>query len=418
MEVFDKEIFDKIVKMDEMGASPTTLEIQNMFGMSNRRANTYRQIASHKDDLLKVLAPERVDVDIVSESVKLAKQKQRYQDSNRIERKAFREHARVENAITSLNEAVLKQFAEVDFNVQPQTSQPITKEGTKAIIQFTDAHFNELIDLDGNRYDFKIASQRMREFAKEAKRYCKANGVDEVLLALTGDMINSDRRLDEKLNMSTNRTNACLLATKLIQLFIQDLLTDIEHIDVTYVTGNESRVMEFGFSDIVITDNYDTNIFNMLTLVFEGVKRVKFLRGNPVENVVTVNGKNVLLLHGTTLGQAPQANLQKLFGKYALNGIKLDYAIFGHIHFANITDLYARSASLSGGNSYSDYGLGLASKASQNIHFIKKDGTINNVRVELQQADNEGYDIEYYLDAYDVKPANNSYKGIRQISVD
>ena len=253
----------------------------------------------------------------------------------------------------------------------------------------------------------------------EAKRYLAANNCDDVLLALTGDMLNSDRRLDEKLNMATNRTNACMLATKLIQQFILDLLKNVNKIDVTYVTGNESRVMEFGFSDIVITDNYDTNIFNMLTLVFEGkTDRVNFLRGNPVENIVTINGKNILLLHGTSLGQAPQATIQKLMGKYSQKGIIIDYSIFGHIHFANITDLYARSGALSGGNSYSDYGLALASKASQNIHFIKKDGTINNVRVELQQADNSGYSIETHLDAYDIKPATKMYKGLRQINLD
>lgn len=419
MEIFNKEVLDQIIELNNQGVILTALEIREKFNLSIRKANTYRQIALNKDHLINILAPEKIEDDVISQSVKLAKQKQRYQDSNRIERKTFREHARVENALTALNEAVINQFHEVDFNIQPQISQPTKVEGTKAIIQLTDTHFNELIDLDDNRYDFKIASQRMREYAKEAKRYCTANGVSEVLLALTGDMINSDRRLDEKLNMATNRINACLLATKLIQQFILDLLSDIEKIDVTYVTGNESRVIEFGFSDVVITDNYDTNVFNMLSLTFEGTgDRVKFLRGNPVENVVTLNGKNILLLHGTTLGQAPQANLQKLFGKYSINGTRIDYALFGHIHFANITDLYARSSSLSGGNSYSSYGLSLASKASQNIHFIKKDGTINNVRIELQNVDNEGYDIEHYLDAYDIKPANNSYKDLRLINLD
>ena len=414
---FSKEIFDKIDELEGKGVKVTTGMLEDIFDISNRKAHTYKLIHSNKDILKSILNDESSE-EVIEASVKLAKKTQNLRDTNRIERKLFRDHARIENALEALNEAVLEQFKEVNFNVNPKPSVVKTNEGTKAIIQFTDAHFNELIDLDGNRYDFHIASQRMREFAIESKRYLKANGVTEVLLALTGDLINSDRRLDEKLNMSTNRTNACLLATKLIQQFILDLMEDLEHMDVTYVTGNESRVMEFGFSDIVITDNYDTNIFNMLTLVFEGVESVNFMIGNPIENVVTINGKKFLLLHGTTLGQAPQSNLQKLYGKYALKGIIIDYAIFGHIHFANITDLYARSGSLSGGNSYSDYGLSLASKASQNIHFIKSDGSINNVRIELQQAENEGYDIEKYLDAYDIKPAANKYKGLREISVD
>ena len=39
------------------------------------------------------------DLDIVRENVRLSKQKQKTQDNNRIYNKAFREHARIENAM-------------------------------------------------------------------------------------------------------------------------------------------------------------------------------------------------------------------------------------------------------------------------------------------------------------------------------
>ena len=43
------------------------------------------------------------DHDIIRENVRLSKQKQRAQDKNRIQNKAFREHARIENAIEEYN---------------------------------------------------------------------------------------------------------------------------------------------------------------------------------------------------------------------------------------------------------------------------------------------------------------------------
>lgn len=40
-----------------------------------------------------------VDVELITENVKYKKQTQKFQDTNRIERKAFRENARIENAV-------------------------------------------------------------------------------------------------------------------------------------------------------------------------------------------------------------------------------------------------------------------------------------------------------------------------------
>jgi len=46
------------------------------------------------------LAHLNTDKEIVAELVRVAKQKQAAQDKNRIQNKAFREHARVENAVS------------------------------------------------------------------------------------------------------------------------------------------------------------------------------------------------------------------------------------------------------------------------------------------------------------------------------
>jgi predicted phosphodiesterase len=360
------------------------------------------------------------DGEIVQENAKLYNQKQRYQDSTRISNASLRLYSREHNAIYAQNEAILTEFKNINFNISEVISESTVIDGDQAIIQLADTHFNELVDIEDNQYDFEVAAKRMSLFAAEAKRILGAYGVKKVVLAMTGDMVNSDRRLDEKMSMATNRMTAAMLGTNLIQYFINDLMTQFERMDVVYVTGNESRVNpEFGFSDLVTTDNYDSIIFNMLRLVFHKSKNVNFIEGNPVEQIINVNGKNVLLLHGTTLGQAAQANVQKVVGKYAAKGTIVDYALFGHVHFCNITDLYARSGSLVGSNTYSDYGLGLASKASQNVHLIRKNGTINNFRIELQNTDDvKGYPIQKDLDAYNAKSSSKAYKNYKVIAIE
>ena len=395
MSIISKENYDKLVAVGKF-KKLTIKTIEEALDCSNPTARIWAAIFDGEGELSKIFG----DSDVVLSNVKLAKQKQFQQDKNRIESKAFRDYVRMENALKALNEALIEKLDDVTLNIRkPVSSEPRVVKGDQAVIQLADTHFNELVDLSDNTYDFSIASQRMQLFAAEIKRELRGYDVSHVTLAMTGDMVNSDRRLDEKLNMSTNRASATLIAAELIEYFIADLMEEFDHMDVVYVTGNESRAFEFGFTDMVTTDNYDSIIFNIMEKTFRKVDNVNFIRTNPVETVMKINGKNILMLHGNTLGASAQGNVQKFVGKYANKGINIDYTIFGHIHFSNIGDTFARSGSLVGSNTYSEFGLGLITKPSQNVHIIQKNGTINNKRIELSNTTGyKGYPISDLLD--------------------
>lgn len=342
--------------------------------------------------------------------VKLEKSVQKYRDLNRINNKDKRSLYRITNTLEELNTDLIGQLEVIGKSLKVPKPNIIDK-GTVAVVQISDTHFNELVDLPNNQYDFYVASKRLQKYATEVRQYCSIKNIKKIVIAITGDLINSDRRLDEKLSMSTNRTKATLLAVSLLEYFIMDI-ADIAPIDVAYVTGNESRVAEeYGNTDMVVTDNYDVIIFNMLRILFKGAKYINFIESNPVETVLSINGINLLMLHGTTIGGDSQKKIQQVIGKYSAKGITIDYTIFGHIHFANITDLYARSGSLVGNNAYSDYGINLVTKASQNLHFIKEDGEIQNIRIELDRTTGyEGYPIKDDINAYNAKSASKLYQ--------
>ena len=92
------------------------------------------------------------DVEIIQSNVKLAKQKQSIQDLNRIERKTFREYARVENAIAEYTKHLKEIFDKYKLNTLTKSHKQTTK--AVGVIQFSDVHFNELVDLQHNKYDF------------------------------------------------------------------------------------------------------------------------------------------------------------------------------------------------------------------------------------------------------------------------
>lgn len=341
------------------------------------------------------------DKDLTDYSTHLVKKLQKSNDINRIERKAFRENTRLENALTEYNKELVKELS----SLKPFTIKH-SKVNNKAVgvVQISDAHFNELINIDGNKYDFEIAAQRLKLLADKSKQYFKCIGIKKVLIAFTGDLLNSDRRLDEKLNMATNRAKATLLAFHLLEQFIIDLNLEFNVI-LASVSGNESRASEeMGYSEIIATDNYDFTIFNMLKVAFRQSKGITFIDGDNSEKVINVAGQNILLLHGLSVKGDIEKSIQQMMGKYARKGVIIDYVLIGHIHSARIGDLYARSSGLCGGNAYSDFALNLASRASQNIGIFFENKSHDVMKIDLQITDDvQGYEIIKELESYNAK---------------
>ena len=364
----------------------------------NERHNLGLSIDYFRKKIKRIIRYTLADKEIVEHNVKLSKQRQRGQDLNRIANKSFREFARVENSLIAYNEEIVKLLKTNQFKITiPKDPK---KKGGAMVVQIADTHFNELVDLEHNKYDFEVAAKRLQKFAYYAKKYAEFHGVKNILIAITGDLINSDRRLDEKLSMATNRAKATFLGVHLLKHFIVDL-SEVANISVGCVTGNESRVNEeLGWVDIVASDNYDFTIFEMLRLLLPDIN---FIRGNALELVVEVGGQNVLLIHGHQLGKMDSNRIAKVVAKYSRKGIQIHFIICGHLHETMITDLFARSSSLVGANAYSENSLNLSSRAAQNIYIMKSDGR-HDVRIDLQETEDfKGYDIDKELFAYNTK---------------
>ena len=353
------------------------------------------------------LSPD--DAVILKENVRLAKQKQSAQDLNRIERKAFREFARIENAVGKYNKELVKIFK--DNNLSKLTKKHKSKNGAVGVIQFSDVHFNELVSIPNcNKYDFSIASARCRTFVDKAIKYFKAFDIDNVLLVQSGDLLNSDRRLDELLQMATNRTKATFLAVDIFQQIILHL-NDNFNVSVVSVTGNESRVKkDYGWVNLIATDNYDYTIFQTLKYLFKG-SDINFIDGDPMEKVVNVAGQNLLIIHGHGgIKTGIEKSINQMIGRYGMRGTKIDYIIFGHIHSARIGDLYSRSSSMVGANDYSEKALNLSGRASQNCYIFYENGNRDGIKIDLQNY-GKGYDIDESLAEYNPKSHDKLNQG-------
>lgn len=350
--------------------------------------------------------PEEEDKEILKENVRYKKQTQRFMDTNRIERKAFREHARIENSITEYTKELVSLLQRYNFDIHNSANLIKTKgdHSETLVVQVSDVHFNELVKLENNEYNFKVASKRLAKYAQTIKELYPDETKTNLIIAFTGDLMNSDRRMDELLNQATNRANASILAVDILRGFIADLADWYGGCTCLSVSGNESRLdKEAGNTDFMMTNNYDSNIFNILAMLFKDSQGINFRYGNPVEQLVQIQGKNILFTHGMAFSKNTEVDVQKAFGRYAGYGHVVDYAIFGHLHSPFISDYFARSGSLVGANAYSERKLNVSGRASQNIHVITKDD-IHSTKIDLQNVDGiKGYSFMELDDCYNPK---------------
>jgi transposase-like protein/predicted phosphodiesterase len=356
-----------------------------------------------------------LDTELVQDNVRLAKQKQKAQDLNRIERKSFREHARVENALEEFGIA-LKSLAELHGKELSKVKMPNIKNHNIdriGVIHLTDWHANELIELPHNRFDFTVLAKRAEKLAKEAISIFSNQNINKVVILSTGDMMNSDRRLDELVNQATNRAKAAFLTSHIIKNFILEMRRFF-HVSVVSVLGNESRFnKEMTFSETGLSDNYDFFIFNHLKDIFEAseIKGIEFGSVDKIEEIVKIAGKNWLIKHDFNMSSKDQKSVQSTIGRYSLAGHKIDYMITGHIHETRITDIMARGSSMAGSNTYNENALNLFGSAAQNI-FITDALNIHKITIDLQDTNGyKGYDIIKELEAYNAKSASKSNTG-------
>jgi len=411
-----QEYIDEALELFLDEKIPLTLTQVSKFLHHKYGLEVFMEQDNFRRQLSKLVNRKIADKEIIIENVKLAKSKQKGQDVNRIERKSFREYARVENAITEYAKALLnenRQYGEFlkTININPLVLD-LTRRGV-GVIQITDLHGNELVDLPHNKYDFTILSKRLKLYINKCIKKFRDENIEKVAILFTGDLLNSDRRLDELLNQATNRSKASLLMQHLLTQAILEVRNAGFDITIVSVLGNESRVnKEMTFSNQGLSDNYDFNIIASIKqkLEFANIAGVHWGTIDKVEEVVEIDGLNWLISHDLSKFTDNQQKNQSAIGRYSLQGMKIDFMIAGHIHATNVMGNSARSSSMTGSNSYNEIALNLAGKAQHNC-YIAQDGRIETTVIDLQNTDGiEGYNMIKELEAYNTKSIDKLHR--------
>lgn len=350
--------------------------------------------------------------------IKLAAQKQKQQDlknyANKINRESFRQFNSLEETYTEY----VEQLQKIDlskFEIKPVKTDTGSKTG---ILTIADCHINEIIrpsDSGGNEYDFNIFSKRLKKFITEAINNFKVNNVKNVYVLFLGDLMNSPRRLSERISMNSSLVTASILATS---IFSQMLIELAEHFNITcsFCVGNESRLNDYMDSNrILASENWDYLIFHNLRIMFEN-KNITFITpDNIIQSVVSIPVKDktygALITHGHIFKGIPNnKTIGSILQSYTMQGIKVHSVFMGHFHTASIGDFINISGSVKGGDSWTYNDCGYMTRASQNIYIINDDLSVKGIKIDLQNTNNKGYEIQKELELFNefINPTYNN----------
>jgi len=327
--------------------------------------------------------PEDVEK-LFKELSKVNKQKQRYMDQIRIMRKERRFENRIENVVSGFLEEVESRIER--FIPSKTVPKIIPKTDKVEVIQLSDIHFGEVVDLDTNKYNFEVAEDRLDRLFSESINRCKTQGINKICVLTTGDLFNLDTHLDKMLTNEAPRAESLQRGFNIICKMLDRLLSEGLEVSIAGILGNESRL--FGLEKMstinsLALDNFDYLLFVLLKTRYD--KNIKFLNNcDKLEDMVNINGKNIILVHGNNLKHNRlEDEVLKLKLKWFKNtGIMADYICLGHIHSTLITHIFARSASLVGGNGYSEMGLNIPeSSASQNLMRVGEEIEVTAIRL-------------------------------------
>ena len=327
-------------------------------------------------------------------------------DLRTFQRREWRKVARADNAWSAFAlqlQQSLDAYGDQLFEFPALSSVP-SPDAPVLIAHLSDIHCQELIETAHNRFDFDILSQRLAVYADNIKRVGAAWGASKVIICFGGDLMNSDRRLDEQMANAAARAAATFACGNLLAQFITDLRSDFA-IECFSVTGNESRAQkELTFTSRAVIDNYDAMIYWFLSELFAHAAdpHITFhpLVGN--EQLFHAHQQTFLLIHGHQLRADDQRAVQSLVGKHVATGQTITHILCGHIHSTRIGDLVSRNSSMCGGNAYSGEALNLASKAAQNLH-ICEGSRLHGLKVDLQCTKGvQGYPIGESLQTYGI----------------
>lgn len=339
--------------------------VREYYSWKNEKAN-HNNDDSYSNELM-VMKRELERAKIQFRDERNAWQKQNYID------------ARVENKLDLLEEKLLE-IGKVEFDTHENIQ---IKGDTDLLVILSDLHIGQCFSSMWGEYNSDIARKRLDQLLLEIARIGRRHGSEKIYVSIQGDLISGSIH---KALAITNRENVIeqiKLAAQLITSFCYELSKYFNHVFISNVSGNHSRIDKK--EDALHDERLDDLISWIVETSLKHIDNVTTLHRNLDTGIVDLNirSKSYIAVHGDydSFTRNGVANLVLMLGF-------VPYAVtFGHLHTCAVDECSGikmiRGGSLAGsGDSYT-VEKRLSGKPSQMVCVCSDKGVEAYYAVEL-----------------------------------
>lgn len=271
--------------------------------------------------------------------------------------------------------------------IMNHTFSPIKDHGkTRMVLLFTDWHIGALVDVEGNKYNFEIAKQRISDAVDQAMQIAHDRKVYRIDVVYLGDI------LEHAYMRDAQAYSAEFPVSKQMTLGGRLMIEALTRLSNTFFTtyrgfaGNHDRMNKDKNGNI----DGDTGmvVVNELVELFIETAKIDNLMYVDAQNysasLLDVNGRNIKLVHGDL---EKRADAGKLHDHSSRDGVIYDIIAYGHFHHYMVLEVGVnrfeiRVGSTKGSDDYSEK-LGVGSSPSQACILVSEDGKIDVKRLGL-----------------------------------
>lgn len=375
-----------VAQKDQIGTWDDIAAIMNRLTGQSYTESKYRKSYNAFQKMYDANIDTLTDFGNYSESVaeqrrELEKAKIQFRDERNAWNKQNYVNARVEKDLDYLGEK-LQEIGKINFNSQ---YSPISvNSDNDLIVCLSDLHIGQCFDSWFGKYDSTIAKKRLDSYIQEIIKIGKRHNSENVYIFLGGDEVSGGIHLSIKVSDRENVIEQVKLASEYISSFVTELANHFNHIYVTGVAGNHSRLV-MSKEESVKDERLDSLITWIVEQITKHIPNIDVLNNNidSTISIMNIRGNDYYGVHGD-MDYATDSGISRLVMAVG----KIPYAIIaGHRHtpvykeFNNVK--YIQSGSLASCGDDHTVSKRLTGRANQTVLVCNKNGIECIYNVEL-----------------------------------
>ena len=295
------------------------------------------------------------DEDYLKEYQEMKRELERAKIQYRDERNAWSKQnytaTRIDETLDILDRKLSDQ-GKVNYDVH---NTPVINSDNDLICILSDLHIGATFKSLWGEYNTDIAKERLNKYLNEILRIQKVHGSEKCYVSLQGDLISGSIRRTIQVSNKENVIEQVKIAIELIGAFCYELTKYFNHVYLSNVVGNHSRLIE-NKEDSIHDERLDDLIGWSVGKNLEHIENFHMLTHRKLDIGIAdlcVRNKTYIVVHGDN----DQFNKQGLLNLCSMIGFFPYACLYGHLHTPSYDEIngvkMVRSGSLCGsGDSY------------------------------------------------------------------